>query len=89
MDDEPVLMLSPINAEPFVQGIFGRALNVAGLFLSVFWLAVCGFFIADRYGMQQLGIMAPHELGAMLAGIMAPVALLWMIVSTIRRVASR
>jgi methyl-accepting chemotaxis protein len=85
MDDEPVLMLSPLNAASFRQGMLSRTMQIGGLFMSVFWVTICGFYIFDRYGAAQFSAMAPQELGAMLTGILAPVALLWIVISTIRR----
>lgn len=84
-EEEPVLMLSPTNATHYVPTPASKGLQVGGVALSVFWLAVCGFYFIAQAVQGTLPSMAPHELGGVIAGALAPVALLWMIISTLQR----
>jgi len=52
---------------------------------SIGWLALSGFYVQDTMGWGNLFAQQPHLIGGFLAGILAPVAMLWMIVSFIQR----
>jgi hypothetical protein len=59
-----------------LAGLIGWAFVVA---LSVGWLAAAGFYLSRLVGWGALGNLAPHELAAVLTGVLGPVAMLWLV----------
>ncbi len=84
-DNEPVLMLSPNNSMPRKRSIKYKLVNFMGFALSAGWLGLSAFYIQSNMGFMELFSQQPHILGGFLAGILAPVALLWMILAYIQR----
>lgn len=72
---------SPAQARPApvpsgsLAGLVGWAFVIA---LSVGWLAAAGFYLFELVGLANLGNLAPHELAAILTGVLGPVAMLWL-----------
>ena len=42
------------------------------------WLAVAAWYVGRAVGWANIGFLLPHELAAMLAGVFAPLAFLWL-----------
>src|SRR5262245_59462706 len=57
-----------------------RTWGVAAGALSVLWIIGAAWYALDYVGLAGLAALAPHELGAVLAGIFAPLLCLWLIV---------
>ena len=53
--------------------------------ISTIWLGLCAYYIHAEVGWSSLIGFKPHELGASIAGIFAPLACLWLGVSLVRR----
>ena len=53
--------------------------------ISTIWLGLCTYYIHAEVGWSSLIGFKPHELGALIAGIFAPLACLWLGVSLVRR----
>lgn len=66
----------PAVADAPLAGLIGWAFVLA---LSVGWLAAAGSYLGDVVGFSTLGNLAPHELAAVLTGVLGPVAILWII----------
>jgi hypothetical protein len=58
--------------------------QTAAMALSVFWVVVALAILVAKLG-TGLFTMMPHELGGVLAGLLAPVALLWLALTHITR----
>lgn len=63
----------PPAAEGSLAGLIGWAFVFA---VSVGWLAAAGYYLGALVGFEALGSLAPHELAAILTGVLGPVALL-------------
>src|SRR6266404_1341749 len=58
-----------------------RRLNWLGLVVTIAWIAICIFYVQTQIGWSNLGGLLPHELGAALAGVAAPLVFLWLLVA--------
>ena len=52
-----------------------------GATVSAMWLAAAGVYIHNVVGWQNIKNLMPHEIGGFLAGLLAPVALFWMLLT--------
>lgn len=84
-DNEPVLMLSPKNSVPVRRSIKYKVVNFIALFMTAGWLTLTVLYINGHMGWIELFSQQPHILGGFLAGILAPVALLWMVLAHLQR----
>jgi len=84
-DNEPVLMLSPKNSVPMKRTKKYKITSFLGIILTIGWLGLTAFYIQNNMGFAELFSQQPHILGGFLAGILAPVALLWMILAFMQR----
>ncbi len=57
---------------------FRQYMLYAGAAISAIWLALCGWYIHVSIGWQELLLLLPHEIGAFLMGIFAPLAFVWL-----------
>jgi DNA anti-recombination protein RmuC len=64
---------------------FRQYLLIAGAAVSAIWLALCGWYIHTNIGWQELLLLLPHELGAFIVGIFAPLAFVWVAFAYILR----
>src|SRR5262245_18037111 len=89
-----VRQLTPITggapaASPRVTPDSPRAwvtpLAIAAAAASVAWLAIVAFYIQTQYGWDSIAQLLPHELGAGIAGVAAPLAFLWLVVAFVER----
>ena len=58
---------------------------IGGVVLSAAWLAASITFIAQHIGWRDLLLLLPHEVGGMAAGMLTPLALLWMVIAFFER----
>src|SRR5690606_23159524 len=77
VEDETVLMLTPSNAVPVERSLRQRLVQNAGLLLTVVWFGFALAYVAGSYGISGLAGLRLEELGALLTGVLAPVAFLW------------
>ncbi len=88
-DNNAVLSEDDINklfdSKPVGRSIGYIIATATGLFLSAAWFTLCINYIFNSMGMANLFAQQPHILGGFLAGVLAPVALLWMIIAFIQR----
>ena len=64
----------------------GRGSGFAvGLLISILWVLAFAIYVQARVGWSAVSDMAPGELGGLLAGFTAPLALLWLLLSALRR----
>ena len=82
-DEEPVLLLTPSNENIALTkpSKSSSILNMISAALTALWL---GFCLAALFTMPALE-PTPQSVGAFLAGMLAPPALLWLIVATLNR----
>jgi len=59
-----------------------------GIVLSAAWLGAVYWWFREYYGLENVEFMLPGEIGQMLAGIAAPLALIWIVVGYLRNGAS-
>lgn len=59
--------------------------NIIGVVASLSWLALVGFYVQGNMGFGTLLSQQPHILGGFLAGILAPLAFLWMFLAYLQR----
>ena len=62
-----------------------QRITAGGISASVFWLLLCLTYIHTTLGWSFGGQMLAHELGAMVAGMTAPLAFLWLGLAYFRR----
>lgn len=60
-----------------------RTVQLAGAAVSGLWVVLCGLYIAAAP--ESISALRPHELGGFVAGVMAPVALFWMVLAYVQR----
>ena len=82
---EPVLMLSPANAKPMKRSLKYKVVNVGAVLLSAAWLGLCAGYIQNSVGWDSIFSLQPHLVGGFLAGALAPLALLWMVLAYTQR----
>ena len=51
----------------------------SGLLLTAGWLGACAYYIGTFIGWDNLLYLLPHEIGAFLMGIFAPLVFLWLV----------
>ncbi len=73
------------DSKPVGRSVGYIIATATGLFLSAAWFSLCANYIFNNMGMGNLFAQQPHILGGFLAGILAPVALLWMVIAFIQR----
>lgn len=52
-----------------------------GATLSAMWLAAAVVYVHNAVGWQNIANLMPHEIGGFLAGLLAPIALFWMMLT--------
>ena len=57
-----------------------RRINWLGLVVTVAWIAICVFYVQTQIGWSNLNALLPHELGLALAGVVAPLVFLWLLI---------
>ena len=72
----------PVLNRPSLQELIAP---YAAMFLSILWLFVMAVYINNAIGWGNLSVLLPNELGGFLAGAVAPIALLWVLVTYFQR----
>jgi DNA repair exonuclease SbcCD ATPase subunit len=54
---------------------------LAGGTLSAMWLTAAVVYVHNTVGWQNVATLMPHEIGGFLAGLLAPMALFWMVLT--------
>ena len=74
-------------ADSWVAGFFlrYRIPAIAGAVLTLIWFGISYSVVSDQIGWGNVLHLLPHEIGGMAAGIVTPVALLWMVVAFFER----
>ena len=62
-----------------------RFLSIVGVLASAGWIVVSLHYIQNQMGWPNLFNLLPHELGGMAAGILTPLALIWLVVALLER----
>lgn len=62
-----------------------KVLNLFGLVVTFAWLGMCYLYIQNTFGLDVFSNLKPHEFGGFLAGVIAPVAVFWIIIAYIMR----
>ncbi len=77
----------PVDQDPGPQTPWERFTKpvVLGIVLTVVWLLAAFAYIQAQYGWGVLGELLPHELGIVIAGIVAPLIFLWLLVAFVER----
>ncbi|HEY0902143.1 MAG TPA: hypothetical protein VGD95_08475, partial [Micavibrio sp.] len=84
-ENESVLMLAPLNRPEFKRPLWHKALSWAGAAFSGAWVMYCVVYALAAYGVAGLISAGPIQLGGLLAAMLAPVALFWMMLSHFQR----
>lgn len=84
-DNESVLMLAPLNRPEFKRPLWHKALSWTGAAFSAGWVLYCVVYALAAYGVAGLISAGPIQLGGLLAAMLAPVALFWMMLSHFQR----
>ncbi len=85
-ETESVLVLAPSNSMALRGGRpMTRMITLAGVLLTAVWFGLCVGYVHTYIGWNALMSLQPHLLGGFMAGVMAPVALLWMAMTYIQR----
>jgi len=70
---------------PLANSDPNRTLFVAGILLTLLWLAVFGLYIDTQIGWGNVEAMLPSEQGGLLAGLTAPLGFLWLFLAYLKR----
>ena len=62
-----------------------RLLSIGAVITSIAWLVASGVFLIEGLKLSDLMALLPHELGGMAAGVVTPLALLWIVVAYFER----
>ena len=62
-----------------------RLATAGGVVLSGAWLAAAAYFIDRQILWPDLMVLLPHEIGGLAAGVLTPLALLWMVIAFFER----
>ena len=62
-----------------------RLLSIGAVIMSIVWLVASGVFLIEGLKLSDLMALLPHELGGMAAGVVTPLALLWIVVAYYER----
>ena len=62
-----------------------RLLSIGAVIMSIAWLVGAGVFLIEGLKLSDLMALLPHELGGMAAGVITPLALLWIVVAYFER----
>ena len=62
-----------------------RLLSIGAVIMSTAWLLACGAYILEGFTFPDLLALLPHELGGMAAGVVTPLAFLWVVVAYFER----
>ena len=62
-----------------------RLLSIGAVITSIAWLVASGVFLIEGLNLSDLMGLLPHELGGMAAGVVTPLALLWIVVAYFER----
>ncbi|HKY94644.1 MAG TPA: hypothetical protein VJL84_05030 [Kiloniellales bacterium] len=55
-----------------------------GIVLSAAWLGAVYWWFRESYGLENVAFMLPGEMGQTLAGVVAPLALIWILIAYLR-----
>ena len=58
-----------------------RLLSVTAIILTLFWLVASLNFLFNNLTLADISQLLPHELGGIAAGIVTPIALMWIVVA--------
>jgi hypothetical protein len=81
--DNDFLLNHPIPVKPLAKrSLWFRLVQAIGVIGSLGWMGVCALFFTSQGGIQT---QTPYEFGIFVAGMIAPVAFFWMILSYMQR----
>lgn len=87
VDEEDAVLLSPMNGTriPAKRSLMFRTVQTIGALASMAWFALCVVYFLGS--VSEHGWLAgnPYEMGIFVAGMIAPVAFFWMILSYMQR----
>lgn len=83
-DEEDALILSPTNASRIAakRSVIFRIVQTFGVLASIAWFGLCVAYFAMQGGIVT---QTPYEMGIFMAGMIAPVAFFWMLLSYMQR----
>ena len=70
---------------PLTRSDPNRILFVAGILLTLLWLALFGLYIDTQIGWGNVQAMLPSEQGGLVAGLTAPLGFLWLFLAYLKR----
>lgn len=84
LDDHDALFLSPANAAriPAKRSFWFRVVQTFGVLGSIGWISLCVFYFVLEGGIVT---QTPYEMGIFVAGMVAPIAFFWMLLSYMQR----
>lgn len=83
---DPILELSPVNTVERVKEPWGlRLLKWTASLLTALWLGASASYLFLDLGVDQIASMSLPQLGGMAGALLAPLVLLWVLVSSFAR----
>ena len=58
-----------------------RLFTITAIFATIGWLTASAIFVLNSLGLEDLAQLLPHELGGLAAGIVTPIAFIWIVVA--------
>ncbi len=74
-----------LNDETDEESWFSNGLHRFIIILSVIWFAIVALYITKFYGWDNLFSMLPNEFSGFMAGIILPIAIVWVVMAYIDR----
>lgn len=84
-ENESVLMLAPLNRPEFKRPLWHQAMTWIGAAFTFGWILYGVLYALAAYGAAGLVSAGPIQLGGLIAAMLAPVALFWMMLSHFQR----
>jgi|GEM_PF-6647460 len=73
---------TPVEFNDFTQPFYlrHRLLSMTGALVTIGWLSASAWYIQTYIGWDVLFELLPHEVGGLTAGVLTPLALMWMVI---------
>lgn len=88
IEEESAFVLSPMNGVrlPAKRSVLFRTIQTIGALASIAWFGLCVIYFLGSVSQGQGWLASnPYEMGIFVAGMIAPVAFFWMILSYMQR----
>ena len=88
VEDSSPNLIDSLVAPEFKPPFYARyhLLSILAALATIGWLAGSATYVFDSLGLEELSQLLPHELGGLAAGIVTPIALIWIVVAFFEKI---